>query len=50
MISVLSIGAALYAISTYARAHNALKNLGFDNDTENYLFFTGKTSRLFKML
>ena len=42
MYSIISIGNALYSVSTYGRAHNAAMRLGFNDDIDTYLLISSK--------
>ena len=38
----MTVGNALYTVSTYARAHNAAMNSGFNDNTDTYLLISSK--------
>ena len=42
MYGVMSIGNALYSVSTYGRAHNAAMRLGFNDDINTYLLISSE--------
>ena len=44
MYSIISVGNAMYSVSTYGRAHNAAMRLGFNDDIDTYLLISSKHS------
>ena len=49
MYGVMSVGNALYSVSTYGRAHNAAMRLGFNDDINTYLLISSMKNETFDL-